>query len=417
MTDGDPVGVGVARLRAALAGRDRWLLVFDNAENPEGLAPLLPDGPGQVLITSRNPVWRPVADTFPVAEFARVESVELLGVLAPELGEGDADRVAAAVGDLPLAVEQAGALLADTGMSVDTWLGLLGERAEELLGHDGAGTYAGSVSASWAVAFDRLGADDPTALELLSLLAWCGPQPVPLSLLTDAADVLPERLRAVGTDALVLARCTGILRRRGMATVAPHSVRLHRVPAALLRARTRDPAGGEEWAAVVVRLLRAVLPWDVWNNPAAWPRWQELLEHVMAATDPARSRGADAENVAWLLYAAANYRSARGDTLGALPLFRRGHAICRVQLGEDHLDTLTAANNLAVNLSGLGEYEEARALHEDTLIRRRRLLGDEHRETLASAKQSREHLVDAGRAREGPRPTRRHLDRPPAATG
>jgi hypothetical protein len=41
----------------------------------------------------------------------------------PELTDLEADRVAAAVGDLPLAVEQAGSLLADTGMA---WTSICG---------------------------------------------------------------------------------------------------------------------------------------------------------------------------------------------------------------------------------------------------------------------------------------------------
>ena len=59
----DPAGVGVARLLGELARRDRWLLVFDNAEDPRALSRLLPEGPGQVLITSRNPAWRGIAAT------------------------------------------------------------------------------------------------------------------------------------------------------------------------------------------------------------------------------------------------------------------------------------------------------------------------------------------------------------------
>jgi hypothetical protein len=54
----EPAEVAVARLRTALLRRNRWLLVFDNAEDPAALAPYLPDGPGQVLITCRNPHWR-----------------------------------------------------------------------------------------------------------------------------------------------------------------------------------------------------------------------------------------------------------------------------------------------------------------------------------------------------------------------
>jgi hypothetical protein len=99
--------------------------------------------------------------------------------LAPGLTEGEADRVAEAVGDLPLAVEQAGSLLSDTGMAVDRYLRLLGERAQAVLDHDPGGVYPQSLAASWAVAFDRLAVDDPTALDLLTAVASCGSEPVP----------------------------------------------------------------------------------------------------------------------------------------------------------------------------------------------------------------------------------------------
>src|SRR4051812_7735356 len=97
-----PAGVGVARLRGELARRDRWLLVFDNAEDPRALAQLLPQGPGQVLITSRNPAWRGIADVVGVREFTRAESILLLRRLVPDFTGAGADRVAEAVGDLPL---------------------------------------------------------------------------------------------------------------------------------------------------------------------------------------------------------------------------------------------------------------------------------------------------------------------------
>jgi hypothetical protein len=249
-----PAGVGVARLLGELARRDRWLLVFDNADDPRALHEFLPDGPGRVLITSRNPAWRGIAATVRVQEFSRAESVQLLRILAPELTEPEADRVADAVGDLPLAVEQAGSLLADTSLTVDKYLRLLAERAHDVLDYDPDGAYPQSLAASWAVAFDRLADDDPTALDLLTVIAWCGPEPVPLTLLTDHPDPLPEQLRPVATDPLLLARCTTTLHRRGMATVSPHGIQLHRIPprccapAAKDRRTRRLPGGRRRWS-------------------------------------------------------------------------------------------------------------------------------------------------------------------------
>jgi tetratricopeptide (TPR) repeat protein len=384
-----PAGVGVARLRGELARRERWLLVFDNAEDPRALHQFLPEGPGQVLITSRNPAWHGIAATVGVREFTREESIALLRRLALDLTDAEAERVADAVGDLPLAVEQAGSLLADTGLTVDKYLRLLAERAQDVLDHDPGGAYPRSLAASWAVAFDRLAADDPTVLDLLTCVAWCGPEPVPLSLLTDHPDPLPERLRPVATDPLVLTHCTTILQRRGMATVSPHGIHLHRIPAALLRARSQasEGAAAAGWAATVVRLLDQTAPGDVRIDPGGWPVWRRLLPHVLAAAGHDDALEAVPAEATRLLDHAAIYLLTRGEVQAAMAVFERAYDVRRDKFGDDHPDTLTSASGLAFNLSWLGEYQRARALDEDTLARRRRVLGEDHPDTLASASQ------------------------------
>ncbi len=51
-------------------------------------------------------------------------------------------------------------------------------------------------------------------------------------------------------------------------------------------------------------------------------------------------------------------------------------------LGEDHPDTLAAAFQLVGALMGRGEHHAARELNDDIIARRRRILGDEHPETM-----------------------------------
>ena len=112
----------------------RWLLIFDNADQPEALLSLIPDGPGDVLITSRNHRWQAVVETVQLDVFERAESIQFLLKRVPKgLAEADADRLAEKLGDLPLALVQAGAVLYEGGMVVDEYLRLLDGRVTQIL--------------------------------------------------------------------------------------------------------------------------------------------------------------------------------------------------------------------------------------------------------------------------------------------
>ena len=65
-------------------------------------------------------------------------------------------------------------------------------------------------------------------------------------------------------------------------------------------------------------------------------------------------------------------------------------------LGDDHPDTLSTADELAFDLHASGNYQQAYALHADTLTRRRRVLGNEHPHTLQSAKNLAAELQELG---------------------
>jgi hypothetical protein len=101
---------------AELRRRPRWLLIFDNAERPQHLAPYLPGGAGHVLATSRRPSWGALGGRLEVNVLARPETVALLQRRIPELDGQLADQLAAELGDLPLAAEQAAAYLEQTGL-------------------------------------------------------------------------------------------------------------------------------------------------------------------------------------------------------------------------------------------------------------------------------------------------------------
>jgi hypothetical protein len=168
----------VAALFEELRQRDRWLLLYDNAEDPASLASVRPPaGTGHLLVTSRNPAWGEIAATLRLDVLTRDQAVALL---RQRLGRNDPafEQLAEVLGDLPLALAQAAAYLEATCTPPGEYLSLLGERLGELLAQGQPSDYPATVATTWSVTLDRLRGEAPAALDPLALCAFLGPDDI-----------------------------------------------------------------------------------------------------------------------------------------------------------------------------------------------------------------------------------------------
>ena len=376
---GAEIEVVRAKVLAELRERARWLLVFDNAENPAEVTPWLPGGGGHVLITTRRRGWAEVARQVEVDVLARPESVTLLRNRVDGLTEADADRLADELGDLPLAVAQAAGFMAETSMAAAEYLGLLRTRAGQLLSHGSPVSYRQSLAAVTQLIADRLADDDLPAAQLASICAFLASEPISEDLFTSAPDELPGELAAQATDPLGWRQTLSHLVRHSLARVDDRGLQMHRLTQAILRDRlTAAQATATRECAEAI--LAASNPGDA-DNPATWPRWARLVPHLLAADLTA----AESHRLRQLACDACHYLMARGDTRIAYQLASDLRQQWRVRLGDDHEHTLKIARCLAWALVARGRYAKARDLDQDILDRRRRILGEDHPDTLYAA--------------------------------
>jgi transcriptional regulator with XRE-family HTH domain/tetratricopeptide (TPR) repeat protein len=378
-----PAGAGSEAGRAAvlaeLRQRGRWLLIFDNAAEVTDVMPWLPGGGGHVLITSRQRGWDEVAAPVEVDLFTRPESIEMLRYRIPGLSEADANKVAAALGDLPLAIAQAAGFMSGAGTSASQYLDLLRTHAGQLLDRAVPGSYPQSLVAATVVTAAGLAAHDPAAAELASLCAFLAPEPIPADVFTNAADLLPAELAAHAADPVAWRQAVAHLAGRSLARADHRGLQMHRLTQAILR----DQLSAEGAAATrrcAEEILAANDPGDP-PNPATWDRWAQLMPHVLAAD----LAGTDNPALRELVRGACWYLIERGDARTPRDLISNLHPQWRGRLGEDHEHTLMAAHYLAWALLELGRYAESRDLNQDTLTRRRRVMGPDHPDTLNSA--------------------------------
>jgi transcriptional regulator with XRE-family HTH domain len=378
-----PAGAESEAVRAAvlaeLRHRDRWLLIFDNAEAPADVAPWLPGDGGHVLITSRKHGWDEIAAPVEVEVFTRGESVELLGRRIPGLALAEAGRLAEELGDLPLAIAQAAGFMADTGTPLPQYLDMLRNQAGQLLAQGAPGSYPRSLAAATAVIAARLSDQDPAAAELANLCAFLAPEPIPDDLFTRAASLLPGELAARAANPLAWRQTLAYIAGQSLARLDQRGLQMHRLTQAILRDRL-TPACVSATREHTEAILAASDPGEP-PDPATWARWAQLTPHVLAADLAAT----DNHSLRNLVRRVCWYLIERGDARTPWELMTELHQQWRARLGQDHEDTLMAAHYLAWSLLEMGRYAEARVLNQDTWERRRRVLGDGHPETLNSA--------------------------------
>ena len=368
-----------AAVLATLRERGLWLLIFDNAEKPADITGWLPGGGGHVLITSRENKWAEVAVPVEVDVLARSESVAILQDRVTGLDGSDADQLAARLGDLPLAIAQAAGFMAETGMPADEYLGLLLTQAGELLAEGAPGSYPRSLAAATHMIADRLDRDDPAAAQIAGLCAFLAPEPIPEDLFTGAPSELPGDLAARVADPLSWRRILAHLTRQSLTRIDRRGLLMHRLTQAILRDRL-TPAEATAARERIEAILVANDPGDQ-GNPITWPRWAQLMPHLLATDLAATSN----PGLRWMACSACGYLIFRGDT-------RTGHDLARdlrkqwcIRLGDDHKHTRAATSYLAWALRTMGHYVEARDLDQNNLDSARRLLGADHPETLVYA--------------------------------
>ncbi|MFJ8847795.1 FxSxx-COOH system tetratricopeptide repeat protein [Streptomyces cyaneofuscatus] len=361
---------------------ERWLLVFDNADDPETLRRYFPQGgSGHILVTSRNQSWSQHGDALPVDVFLREESIEHLQRRASGLTDEEADQVATALGDLPLAVEQAAAWIAETATPIDTYLEQLGRQAPQVLALNQPAGYPEPVAATWNISIARLKERSPAAVRLLQLCAFFAPEPISANLLYSKEMI--EALKPYDSslqEKLVLGRVIREIGRFALAKVdqVSNSIQVHRLVQAVIKAQLTEEEQREA-RHVVHRILAGARPDDdePIDNPETWPRFATIWPHL----GPSDARHCKEPETRRLLIDRVRYLWKRGDIRTAGSLGEELRQTWLEMLGERDLQYLYLCFHLSNILRTRGRYVEARELDEFTLRRQREVLGPEHPHT------------------------------------
>jgi len=278
---------------------------------------------------------------------------------------------------LPLAIIQAAAYINENDISLQDYLSLWDDTEEniiEVLSKDfeDEGRYRSQnqknpVATTWLISFEQIRHRDKLAAESLSFMSCLDPKMIPQSLLPPA-ETKREALEAIGS----LTAYSFIAKQKDQ------TFGLYRLVHLATRSWLRAQKSLTEWIRKATARLAAIFP-D--HNPRNRTLWRAYLPHASyLLSSSLENDGIDGrllllERFGLCLMSDGRYFESEEPLIQVMEKRKR-------MLGPEHPDTLASIGNLASTYWNQGRWKEAEELEVQVMEMRKRALGPEHPDTL-----------------------------------
>ena len=400
----DGLSEAARRTFRSLPHSHRWLLVFDDVENPKHIEPCLRfiDG-SHVLITSRYKDWKNLASSYEIGVLGDDAAVDLLIEEAGFRDDHSVHLATEVLGGLPLALVVAGGFLRQTGLASRDYIEQLGKRLEDAPFND---RYQNSIFGVVAQSSRSL---SPSAFNLLKLIAflphdkisvaaicqafesevdnavWAefsGETLAVVDLLRDQAGLMKafselNMFSLISTKTPLPRWWSGISGRTDDSNFHIHQL-TQAVVVEILNVRERT-----ELADVAALIASGLQPRvrGIQFRADTWDQYEQLAPHALNLDRLSPYLSDDRMRAASKVCndAGVFFRFVVADLEKARELFERGYRLAKHVYGPNHQFTTAALSNLAEVKGELGADREAEAAFLEVIATRRESLGENHK--------------------------------------
>jgi tetratricopeptide (TPR) repeat protein len=384
----------IAAVKHWFNSHDKWLLIFDNVDASVSIKDFMPTaGKGAILITLQGQATTEFCTQFEIERMAPDEGAlfllrraQLLDANAsleqasPEHIEQARTIVQLCAGHV-LALDQAGAYIAETKTSLTQYIQLYNNYSARLLQQSGASAtnHPAAVITTLLLSLQKVQHTNPASLELLRFCAFLHPDAIPEELFALGAPYLGPTLQPIVSDVLKLGAILKTLLNYSLVrrNSESGSLSLHRLVQIALKGAMAE-SEQRQWAQRAVQAVNRAFP-DV--EFEQWTRCQLYLPHALNCAALIQQWQIASPEAGRLLNEAGLYLYEHGQYAATRPLYEQALTIRERVLGPDHPATAQTLNHLGQLTRKLSSDDDAERYYARARAIRERVLGPGHPDT------------------------------------
>jgi tetratricopeptide (TPR) repeat protein len=372
-----------------LGKQSGWLLVLDNLDDLSVAGNYLPRlrvGGGHLLITTRDPNAIGIPAEGLEVGVLDVHDAKALLLLRSNLQidniprkqdiENEAIQIVEMLGFLALAIEQAAAYIREELKDIFKFMNVYSSHRKELHSRRMRGNwdYRWEVATTWLLSFEEIKKRNMDAARLLRLFAFLNPDGILVEFLEAGKDGVPEICALIG-DSFLLNKALGELERFSLIRrpADGHVVSIHRLVQCVIK---DEMAANDttEFKGMVLGLCECAFPVIAAETRKFCQRYQgQVVGPLFEVINTLKTK-----RVADVMVPVAAFLLDDGKYGDCIRLLEEAYIIYTEVSGAEGLDTLTAAEWLALACRAIGRFHRAVELEEKVLEARQRIMKHEH---------------------------------------
>ena len=360
----------IQAVKTWLQTHGKWLLILDNVDDLAMVQSFVPPTQGgHMLLTTRALAMGGFALNMNVDEFNDEQGALFLlrraTIIGPNVSLEQVSienrqlstRITHKLGGLPLALDQAGAYLEETGMSLEQYMQVYQFHRTDLLKKRGGfvSDHPEAVATTWSLSFRGVKEKSLAAAELLQFCAYLAPDAIDEEIIIQGASFMGPVLSPVATDLFLLNQAIEVLRAYSLVRrdLKASTLSIHRLVQVVLHDEMA-PETATQWKQRAVSAISTSLP-----KIEQWSTWEARLPHALICVDWIKQEQMTFPAAVHLLKLTGLYLSTRARYAQAQSLLEQALVIDEQVGGPEQIAVAIDLNNLGSLYWEQGKYEEA----------------------------------------------------------